>query len=232
MELVKEDFKDRVREIEYYLRAIEQTESENFVTYKINKTQKTKIKVPTDLPKIMKATFFLLLYNLVESTVRLSFAELYNKIEKSELPLKSFKPEYTSIWITQKFRATKATSSNQDTYRKLVTTMIEEFTKEASFKPALKYLDISGNIDAKKARELLAKHAIGARIHYKANKGAELRTIKDKRNALAHGDISFSECGREYTPEDLKKLKSETVTFLKSIMRNIEKFIENSEYAA
>jgi len=232
MELVKEDIKSRILEIEKYLKAIEKIENPKYALYKVDGTTKRKDNFDSELPKIMKATFFLLLYNLVESTIRLSFTELYEKIEEKQKPIAFFKNHYTEIWIKQQFLKKDPISSNQSTYRNLISKMIESILQSENFSLSSESLPLSGNLDARKMRELLGIHGINQNIHYRAKGGAELLTVKSKRNELAHGNISFGQCGQEYTSSDLLRIKKETVTFLKSIVRNIEKYITRADYAA
>jgi hypothetical protein len=45
-----------------------------------------------------------------------------------------------------------------------------------------------------------------------------LRLIKELRNRLAHGSISFEECGASVTVDDLKSTKEKTVAYLKEVV--------------
>ena len=47
---------------------------------------------------------------------------------------------------------------------------------------------------------------------YTAGNGDRLHQVKIRRNNLAHGNTSFSECGREFTYEDLYLLPSESAS--------------------
>jgi hypothetical protein len=60
--------------------------------------------------------------------------------------------------------------------------------------------------------------------------GVALEDVKNKRNNLAHGTMSFVECGRDYTIEDLKKIKNETVFFLQNILSGMKNYYDNQLY--
>lgn len=65
----------------------------------------------------------------------------------------------------------------------------------------------------------------------KANRGgSKLLTVKTQRNLLAHGNISFSECGRERTFIELNDIKNEVINYLEDILNNIEIYIDNKDY--
>ncbi|TGG92818.1 hypothetical protein E4656_11865 [Natronospirillum operosum] len=232
MEIIREEFEERANEVKEYLNAIYKMENEDYSFYRTGSRNSVKIKMGNDLPKVMKATFFLLLYNLIESTIRSSFKELYDCIQNENKVISEFKDEYKLIWIMQSFKGKDPVSSNQSTYRNLISDMVSDILNSQPLSLSIDSLPISGNLDARKTRELLKKHGISEKVHYKANGGSQLLTIKEKRNALAHGHISFAECGREYTHEDLASLRKETVVFLRSVIRNIDKYIKNSGYVA
>jgi hypothetical protein len=56
--------------------------------------------------------------------------------------------------------------------------------------------------------------------------------VKTQRNDLAHGSISFSECGRQYTVDELERIKRQVVVFMRSILRSIGAYIRKQSYAA
>ena len=49
-------------------------------------------------------------------------------------------------------------------------------------------------------------------------------------NALAHGDFSFSEIGKDYTVNDLVKYKNDTKEYLLKVLDEIQTYIENQKY--
>ena len=86
-------------------------------------------------------------------------------------------------------------------------------------------INISGNIDAKKIREIIKQFG-GNEI----SNGRDLKTIKDKRNNLAHGEFTFSEIGKDYTVKDLVDYKDETKQYLSSVLDEIQDYIDNQKY--
>lgn len=57
-----------------------------------------------------------------------------------------------------------------------------------------------------------------------------LKAVKEKRNKLAHGELSFSECSRDMVPVYLNKLKVETILFLESAIEIVDDYISNKMY--
>ena len=57
-----------------------------------------------------------------------------------------------------------------------------------------------------------------------------LETVKERRNDLAHGTLSFAECGRDYSIDQLIDIKKETVLFLKGLLTGMKKYYDEQQY--
>ncbi|MBP5400186.1 MAG: hypothetical protein J6Y35_00985 [Bacteroidales bacterium] len=86
-------------------------------------------------------------------------------------------------------------------------------------------INISGNIDAQKIRDIIKQFG-GNEI----SNGRDLKTIKDKRNNLAHGEFTFSDIGKDYTVSDLIVYKNEASNYLSNVLDEIQKYIDNQKY--
>ena len=47
---------------------------------------------------------------------------------------------------------------------------------------------------------------------------------------MAHGVFSFTEVGKEYSLQDLQKMKDETQNYLIEIINNIDNYLINQDY--
>lgn len=54
--------------------------------------------------------------------------------------------------------------------------------------------------------------------------------VKNKRNNLAHGNVSFSECGSNYLVSDLEKFKSDILDGMQEVVTQAKEYISNKEY--
>jgi len=223
------DFQERVKEIEEYLKLLAIL---SHTSAQIHIDRKRPKRVSNVAIKTMKASCFLMLYNLVESSIRGSMTTLYGKMNADEKPLSGFDSYVKDIWIEQNFKIMEPLSANQSSYRDLVRKMIESVLDSSLLSLDSRKINISGNLDARAIRELFARHKISTVTHYRAFGGAELKTVKDQRNSLAHGDISFADCGQQYTVSDIDSIKKQTVTYLRSSLRNVMKYMDRNEYAA
>lgn len=229
MESIISNFKERVNEIDEYLKLLSQVSQPSA---KIIEDGRVPSPISNIALKTMKASCFLMLYNLVESSIRGSMTKLYETMNSENKGLVDFDQFVKELWIKQQFKNLDPFSSNQTSYRNLIKKMVDEVLVTSPVVLDPECLPISGNLDAKKIRELFGRHNIPTHTHYRSLQGAELRTIKDKRNSLAHGSESFSDCGQQYTVQSIIDIKKQAVIFLRSSLKNVQKYIENTKYAA
>lgn len=57
-----------------------------------------------------------------------------------------------------------------------------------------------------------------------------LALVKNMRNRLSHGSISFAQCAEDVTVDQLIDLKNKTVAYLREVVDCFSKYIENFEY--
>ncbi|MBB3060344.1 MAE_28990/MAE_18760 family HEPN-like nuclease [Microbulbifer rhizosphaerae] len=230
MDSILEKFEERTQEIDEYLKLIELISEPDA---RIHRQGKRPKRIENIAIKTMKASCFLMLYNLVESSIRDSLATLYEKINAENHDLASFKACVKEIWIAQNFRKKiDPLSSNHSSYLKLVKEMVGNILASNPIFLDPKELQISGNLDARRIREIFLLHQIPTKVHYRAVDGGELKTVKDKRNSLAHGNIGFADCGQEYSIQDIIRIKKQTVVYLRSSLKNVKKYLERTQYAA
>ena len=58
----------------------------------------------------------------------------------------------------------------------------------------------------------------------------DLSEAQQKRNSLAHGDESFSQCARDLTLSDLESIKDIIIRFLQGIIQGMEDYCDNKKY--
>lgn len=218
------DFNIRVREIDAYFKLLDSFINQDARLFFPNKQSHKFKKLDDELIKVMKANCFLLLYNLIESSIKLSITEIYDTITLKTKKYEDVKDEIRKIWISEKYKNFKDQGTEF-----IFTTMnhIADDIIDIKFKPEKV---LSGNIDGMKIRKLSTTYGFSNKAHYLARDGVKLHQVKKQRNDLAHGAISFSQCGRQYTYDDLFEIKQQVITYLRSILNNIKIYLDNEYY--
>jgi hypothetical protein len=176
---------------------------------------------------IFKSNILLMLYNLIEACITEGFVEIYDCIKDNKLAYKDLVDNIRNIWSNYEIGKNNNSTSTQVTYeqkvREIIATVISgnsiELTKEA--------LSISGNLDARVIRKLLEKHNIG--LSDKKDKN-NILIVKNKRNSLAHGEESFSDCAREITIEQLANIRDEVLDFIDEVIDCMEEYYNKQLY--
>ena len=180
-----------------------------------------------DLVNVMKANSFLLLYNLLESTIRKCIEHIHLSIDQDKISYKDSIIEIQKIWVHYKYRNFKDCSV--DTIFSVLTQIVDDEISidYEKYVRTIKSNDLSGNIDAKKVRDLSQKYRFSPN---KRVDGTGLVVIKSRRNNLAHGNITFLECGKDYTYNDLNKFKKESVLFLREFLLSINTYTAETQF--
>ena len=215
-------------------------EAENFIEY-INKLENLEhpekeqhsiMFSPIDLLLLntsMKASVFLILYNVIESTTTSCLNLIHTEIIHNELKYSELNSSIKKIVLTYYYNAI---NKNNDVVKTVdfkynqLEFMGGRTNFNITFNELSQYYQMySGNLDAKQIRNILLRYGIDF-----TNECAELKTIKDKRNKLAHGILSFEEVGRDLPIQYIKVLKDRAFVFLNDMTSVVEKYIEQKSY--
>lgn len=195
------------------------------------------------LVKIIYANTYLLLYNYIESTITKLLNLLSEKIISENKKISEFNECIRREWLkyildannlelTPQKRVKKALNIvshfvNGEFYDFKITKvgggnlhdeMIHKITKKLGIK-----LELS-----KEVKEKL--FMINGRIYRSEGRESCIKEITRLRNKLAHGEQSFSECGKDILPEHLKELIMFIFAYIDNVIDSFEKYIDNHEY--
>lgn len=217
-----QDFTERSKEVSKYfifLKSLEQGTTKLSMDGR-GDTSKTKV-IDSELLKTLKASGFLLLYNLVEATMRNVIEAIFDRLKSEGISYDRIRPELKKI-VLRNLR-----KRDPDTIFSSITAISVDIITAGFDKEDL----FSGNIDGRKIRDTATKYGFSHATDYaKTGDGSDLLTVKANRNDLAHGIKSFAEVGRDQTADELLEIKNKVIRYLKQILQNIETYLKNAEY--
>lgn len=222
MQTVLIDFQERVEEINRYFAFLEKLGQET-IQLSVLKDDGKRENIPLDsqLIKTLKANSFLLLYNLVESSMRNAVTAIFDELKNQRVSYNSVRIEIKKI-VIQNFK--KRSPENLHFKIKDISTDIiaAGFQSQELF---------SGNIDQREISKTARNFGFSFNTEYNKTKhGESLDMIMNKRNDLAHGNKSFAEIGKDITVEELLKIKEEVIAYLEQILNNINQYITGQDY--
>ncbi|NEO03120.1 MAG: hypothetical protein F6K50_49735 [Moorea sp. SIO3I7] len=217
-----EDFNERSKEVSKYFIVLKNMEQGTIKLSMEGKSGVNKIKqIDPELLKTMKASGFLLLYNLVESTMRNAIEAIFDELQSQGISFDEIKPQLKKIVLKN------LKNRNPDQVILNLTAISIDIINAGFDKEDL----FSGNIDGRKIQQTANEYGFSCTTDYaKTGHGNDLLTVKKNRNDLAHGIKSFAEVGREQSADDLLKIQKKVVKYLRQILQNIETYLANQEY--
>lgn len=228
MDNVKQEFDNRKKEVEQYLDFLNIVSIDNATITYAKKQDTITSPITNDIQRILIANSFLILYNLIESTIRMSIVEIYETIQKDEITYTKLSDKLKKIWIKKNTKNMKEGNFSIDTLNGNIEKMINAIINKEIAMLTKDDIDISGNVDARKIRTL--SESIGFKKAQNEQNGQNLVTIKNKRNSLAHGNSTFYDIGKDFTVNEINGFKQEIFLYLEEIVTNIEKYITLKQY--
>ena len=178
-----------------------------------------------ELIKTMRANGYLLLYNLVESTMTNAIDAIHRCLLSDECSFDELTEAVKRIVLLNFKKAISGDGkyvleSNHPIHRSIVEL---GYDKKKLF---------SGNIDAREIRETAERYGFQVANHdlSLSRDGARLLKIKEKRNELAHGRVSFEDCGHDTSLDELMAISKETEIYLDAVLAGIEAYITQRSY--
>ena len=164
---------------------------------------------------------FLIIYNLIEASVRGAIDAIHDRIVTEQVPF-----ELLSLGLrTEVVRRFKRDAD--PAIHHAMTDLPSAFVAVALDQG----ITLSGNVDARYIRELGACYGFSCdTTNDKTWGGSDLVTIKSNRNTLAHGEQTFEEVGRDYPAQELLAISRRSLAFMNEILGNIEGYLDDKGY--
>lgn len=197
MELIKGEFISRCSDINVFYTHI---------------VDVSKLKKTVKISSILKASLFIALYNNVEATFYSIFEKIHNDVSKVDY-------EFLSDKLKVKLKLfhfdDKNTPDDQCTDRRLP--LLKDFLRKKAL--------FSGNLDARKGKALFRTYGISFDRNFERRKLHSLVTIKNKRNKIAHGELTLPEAGKIISHQNLLGVIDSSNEVLEEFINCAEAFL-------
>lgn len=225
-ELINE-FNERKEEIDCYYKFLRKITSQ---TYALKNTRSnTDICLDGRIQKILKANSFLLLYNLIESTVKNSVRFICQEIIKENIQYNNIVEGLQKQWVrvhTRQHLQSPKDEKLREGVKYIIDKTLSEFIQfEGDYE--IKYKD---NIDTDVMYAIARDFGFKLDFAKSLKGGYRIGEIRVKRNFLAHGNITFSDCGQNLSMEDLTAYKNDTYGVLKKFLSVVKTYLNKKKY--
>ncbi|MFT6178672.1 MAG: hypothetical protein ACJA1W_001013 [Akkermansiaceae bacterium] len=217
MTAVEDDFRGRVSEIEAYLKFIVDVDDGAVrLTRERGNEAAYGSRVKDDLLRTFNSSTILLLYNLMESTVSNAVEAVFDELVSQGISFDECRDELRKV-ILGNLKKHNIGS---------IFPKLNELSRDIIGKTFQKENLVSGNVDARKIRELVDEYG----IERPGVDGEALLTVKTNRNDLAHGVKSFAAVGREFSKPDIVRLKEQVIADLTAMLEKVTIYISERHY--
>ncbi len=184
-------------------------------------------KIDRELQKVLKANCYLILYNLIEGSIRTGIEAIFLALSQQNLTYAQVNHPIKQIWLQYKYKVFKTGVSHAEVVD-IIETIFDDIIKidYDDYIEKNKHHDISGSLDVRKVRELADVYGFSPPTITCDSLGL----IKHQRNRLAHGRISFSEAGKFNDIEELIDIKNDVIQYLDDVLSKIAAYINSEGY--
>ena len=216
-----ETFNPKAVEVSQYFMFLKKLEKETYERERL-KAQNPVIDVyfNQDIELTLRGAGFLLLYNLIEGTIRSAIEHIFAHISSKSVSFDDLNRDLKLI-VLKNFKKTSPDQLIEQINQLSLDIIAETFDANDI---------VSGNVDARKIKTLAKNYGFSSQSSPMTRDGADLLVIKTHRNNLAHGFKSFNEIGRDRTSQDLFRMKNRVIIYLKYLIVNIENYLEHQDY--
>ena len=179
-----------------------------------------------DFIVILKSNTYLMIYNMVESTIRELIAHIYDEVNESSLHYQDITDQLQILWKNYHFRKIDSEiNASSQTFINTANKMIDEILNENSIQFNAEDIVLSGDADLNSISKLFNSHGIKLNKSTTKVYKSDLWNVKHSRNSLAHGDQSFIKLGRDTTISDLENTTNHIFKFLEYLIEMTNQLI-------
>jgi MAE_28990/MAE_18760-like HEPN len=234
MDDFRQAFEERLEEIDAYLDLLDGLEKqvqEGFPQFGENGS-----RITVQQQRILYSSVYLQLYNLVESTVTKCVDAVSEVVINKNIRPSDLSTELRSEWV--RFTARTHTDLNYENRLKSALNLCDHLVQVLPIS-AFEVERGGGNWDDNEIERISLRLGLSLHISpkvyqrikqpFKNDMGA-LGFIKQLRNGLAHGSLSFAECGEGVTVSNLRELTERTALYLREVVVCFKSSIDAHEF--
>lgn len=226
---VFEEFKDKCMEIERFLVFVDDLDggSNNQLLYKDTSNIWAIKPISREVQKTLRASCYLLIYNLLESTTCDALDAIHLTLDSEQRDLQELSNNLKKI-VFNNLKDGLGQKGIEEIISGQIDLRISILTHGYNKRNFL-----SGNFDIDAVKKIEKRY--GFRLHtFNGQNGLfdpnVIKTIKYKRNALAHGGESFEQCGQGIPVFSMNDNYNHAKNALLALFNGINNFINDKKY--
>ncbi len=183
-----------------------------------------------ELINILKSNVSLMMYNIIEYTVSGLVDCIYDEIRMQNLSYIDVNESIREVWRKNILKVTKDPGANFNTFLKRNEEIINYILSNATLNIHARETLPAGNLDGISIKSTFKSHGIHIKTSSENFRPDILNSIKENRNNLAHGSVSFVDAVRNDSIQDFVKYYQLITLFLEELIDTVNEYIECQDY--
>jgi len=222
--LVKDEFEDRQSDIDAFCDLAQLIERGTILVTEDLEGNLHEIDISDQLRGIVRSVIQLISYNQVEATMRGCLESVYDHIEDSNVGYDQLNDSFQKSILHGTLKHYQ--SSSNELHSKLRQNLNGCIPSASLFIKKV----FNGNVSKDTVHKIEKSYQISITSPEEARAGIDLNDLKDARNDLAHGNVSFSSHGALQTYTDIIEKGNRAHIYLNSIINSFDQYIMNEKY--
>ena len=182
------------------------------------------------LINILKSNISLMIYNIIEYTVSNLIDSIYDEIRINHLSYVDVNISIRSLWKKTILKAANDPNANFNTFLRKNEEIIDSILQNTVLELQSRNTLPAGNLDGISIKETFESHGIQVRTSSQNYRPDILKNIKENRNNLAHGAVSFVDAVRSDGIVDIRKNETFVIAFLDELIETVSMYIAEQKY--
>lgn len=224
---LKNSFETRFEDVEVqfeHLRFVDGVEAYKHIEMSSPTSSDTTI-ITTELQRCLKAQLLITLYNVVEFTAYECAQTICDTINDESIPYSQLSDKIFELWHKTQYTNKLGIEKIRKLSKKHILHPLDnvEFTLPDNL--------FSGNVDYRKIKEVFLRFGCNINFEFTTDTVPQsLLKVKDARNKLAHGEVSFSSLGSMYLLREINVFKKDIFECMELLIEEVEDFMTNRKY--
>lgn len=226
MTYVRKDFFERKDQLSAFLDLVSKFEKSAFLLHE-GETH----NIPSITLNSLKSGFVLMLYNLMEATLTNCLEEIHNSFSEKNYKYNDLSEPLQKLWLSYQIKKSSGDDKknhihafyNSLYFESEIVFSYSDYTNKKQNPP------FSGNVDLDELNHMAKLYGLNLEIE-KNTFEKELKKIKERRNKLAHGELSFDESGRTLSAPYLNVLRKKSVIAMYILIKTTEEYLKKQKY--
>lgn len=181
---------------------------------------------------VIRSNIKIMIYNIIEFTVTSLISAIYDRLKDESCGYADVSEKLRTLWHHTRMRTLSDPSASNDTAVRISKQLLDEAIANKALKLDTHKTISGGNLDGKKILKLFDDHGVSVHTADAEFRADELKDIKDRRNDLAHGSVSFAEASNQVTTSELADLINRVDSFLMQLRKDVIDYLDFGGYKA